>query len=143
MGVVEGNKPATDNDWESIAGRGEPAIKKWISDQLVGKSCAVVLIGTGTAGRKWIKYEIETAWNSKKGLLGIHIHNLKNLDGTQSVKGNNPFNDFTVGSASKHLSSIVKTYDPPYSDSKQVYAYIKSNLETWIETAISIRNNIG
>jgi hypothetical protein len=141
MGVVDGNKPASDNDWESITGRGDKAIEKWIDDQLDGKSCAVVLIGAGTAGRKWIDYEIKTAWNNKKGLLGIHIHRLKNLEGNQSVKGSNPFYEFTMGTTTTRLSSVVKTYDPPYSDSKEVYAYIKKNLESWIETAISIRNN--
>ncbi len=141
MGVVDGNKPASDNDWESITGRGDKAIEKWIDDQLDGKSCAVVLIGAGTAGRKWIDYEIKTAWNNKKGLLGIHIHGLKNLEGNQSVKGSNPFYKFTMGTTTTRLSSVVKTYDPPYSDSKEVYAYVKKNLESWIETAISIRYN--
>jgi hypothetical protein len=46
-----------------------------------------------------------------------------------------------MGDTSKKLSSIVKTYDPPYSDSKEAYAHIKKNLEDWIETAISIRDN--
>jgi len=52
MGVVDGNKPATDNDWESITKKGDAAIQKWIDDQLSGKSVAVVLIGSRTAGRK-------------------------------------------------------------------------------------------
>jgi hypothetical protein len=138
MGVVDGNKPASDNDWETIAGRGDKAIEKWIDDQLHGKSCAIVLIGAATAGRKWIKHEIKTAWQSRKGLFGIHVHRLKNLDGDQSTKGANPFGELTLNG--KPLSSIVKTYDPPYYDSREAYAYIKKNLESWIETAISIRD---
>ena len=141
MGVVEGNKPASDNDWEAITKKGDDAIQKWIDDQLDGKSCAVVLIGAKTAGRKWINYEIKEAWNSKKGLLGFYIHRLKNLVGEQSSRGDNPFDEFTVGESKKRLSSIVKVYDPPYTDSKDVYAYIKKNLENWIEEAISIRDN--
>jgi hypothetical protein len=141
MGVIEGNKPATDNDWEKITKGGEAAIQRWIDDQMTGKSCAVVLIGTGTAGRKYINYEIGQAWNNKKGLLGIYIHRLKTLDGYQATKGANPFDDFTMKNSSKKLSSVVKTYDPPYSDSKQVYQYISLNFATWVETAISIRNN--
>lgn len=141
MGVVDGNKPASDNDWETITGKGDKAIENWIDDQLKGKSCAVVLIGAATAGRKWINYEIKNAWNGKKGLLGIYIHKLKNLDGNQSVKGNNPFDEFTMGDTSTKLSSIVKTYDPPYSESKDAYAYIQRNIGDWIETAVSIRDN--
>lgn len=141
MGVIEGNKPATDNDWEKITKGGDKAIQKWIDDQLHGKSCNVVLIGENTAGRKWINYEITTAWNEGKGVVGVHIHRLKDLDGNQSSKGRNPFEDFTMEGSHKKLSSIVKAYNPPHTESKDVYAYISDNLEDWIEEAVEIRNN--
>lgn len=140
MGVVEGNRPASDNDWEAIKKGGDAAIERWIDGQLNGKSCNVVLIGENTAGRKWIKYEIKKAWNSGKGLVGVYVHRLKDLDGNQSSKGRNPFEDFTVGKNKEKLSSIVKTYNPPYTDSKEVYGYISDNLADWIEKAIEIRD---
>lgn len=139
MGVIEGNRPVSDNDWEEITSGGDEAIKKWINEQMQGKSCAIVLIGSKTGGRKWIKYEIKKAWEDGKGLLGIYIHNLKDKDGNQSSKGKNPFDDFTIGG--EKLSKIVKAYDPPYSTSTYVYDHIKENLEDWVEEAISIRNN--
>jgi len=137
MGVIDGNKPATDNDWETVKKGGDAAIQRWIDGQLDGTSVAIVLIGANTAGRKWIGYEIKKAWADKKGLLGIHIHNLKDKDGKQSVKGRNPFDDFNLEGTS--LSSIVKTYDPVATVSTSVYDYIKQNLAGWIETAITIR----
>lgn len=103
-----------------------------------GKSCVIVLVGENTAGRKWIKYEIEKAWNEGRGVLGIHIHNLKNSIGNQANKGRNPFEDFSVNG--KNLSSIVKCYNPPFTTSTYVYDYIKENIENWIEEAIDIRN---
>lgn len=139
MGVVEGNRPASDNDWESIKKGGDPAIKRWIDDQLLGKSCTVVLIGAQTAGRRWINYEIEASWKNNKGLLGIYIHHLKDFNSEQTHKGMNPFADFTLGDQRTPLSSIVKTYDPPYIDSKLVYAYIKDNFSDWLDEAIAIR----
>ncbi len=69
MGVIEGNRPCTDNEWETITGSGDKAIKKWRAEQLDGKPCAVVLIGAKTAGRKWINYEIEKAWGDRKASL--------------------------------------------------------------------------
>ncbi len=141
IGVVEGNKPASDNKWEDVKRGGEKAIKKWIDDQLNGRSCTVVLIGEKTAGRKWIKYEIKKSWNDSKGVLGIYIHNLKNLNGEKSNKGRNPFEDFTMERDKEKLSSIVKAYNPPYTDSKSVYNYISENLSDWIEEAIKIRND--
>lgn len=140
IGVVEGNKPVSDNDWETITKGGEKAIKDWINDQLNGRSCSIVLIGENTSGRKWIKYEIEKSWNDGKGVLGIYIHNITNQDDEQSSKGKNPFDDFTMKKDDAKLSSIVKTYDPPYTTSKNAYNYISENLEDWVEEAIKIRN---
>ncbi len=137
MGIVDGNRPATDNDWESIKKKGDASIQKWIDDQLNGKSVVIVLIGSNTAGRKWINYEIIKAWKDGKGLLGVYIRNLKDKDGKQSAKGANPFSSCKVGE--KNMADIVKAYDPPYTTSKNVYDHIKNNLADWIEEAIEIR----
>ncbi len=141
IGAVEGNKPASDNDWETVKKGGDKAIQKWIDDQLDGRSCAVILIGKDTAGRKWIDYEIETSWNNKKGVLGIYVHNLRDVNGNQTTKGKNPFEKFTMKRDNAKLSFVVKTYDPPYTDSKKVYDHISENLSTWIEDAVKIRDN--
>lgn len=141
IGMVDGNRPVTDNKWEEIKRGGAKAIQEWIDGQLTGKSCTVVLIGAKTAGRKWIKYEIEKSWNDRKGVLGIYIHNLLDSDGQKSVKGSNPFTNFTMDRDGKKLSSIVKAYDPPYSKSTSVYNHISTNIADWVEEAISIRDN--
>lgn len=140
-GVLEGNQPCSDNDWESITKAGDKEIEKWIDGQLSGRSCAVVLIGAGTAGRKWINYEIKKAWDDGKGLVGVYIHNLLDSSSEQTTKGSNPFTTFTLNKGKEKLSSYVKAYDPPYTNSKNVYDHIKSNLETWVEEAITIRSN--
>jgi hypothetical protein len=141
IGVIEGNQPVSDNDWEKVKRGGDDAIKRWINDQLNGRSCTIVLIGSNTAGRKWINYEIVKSWNEGKGLLGIYIHNLKDKDGKQSTKGRNPFDAFTMKRDNIKLSSIVKVFDPPYDDSQMAYNYIKDNIASWVEEAINIRNN--
>ena len=137
MGVIDGDAPCSDNDWESVKRGGDAAIQRWIDGQLSGKSVAIVLVGSNTAGRKWINYEIKKAWSEGKGLLGIHIHNLKDRLGNQSVIGGNPFHGLTLGHQA--LSNIVKTYNPPGWTSTDVYNYIKLNLADWIETAIITR----
>jgi hypothetical protein len=137
MGVIEGQQLLSGNDWEAVKKRGNTAITNWIATQMKGRSCVVVLIGSATAGRKWVEHEIVKGWNDGKGVVGVHVHRLKNLDGKQSPKGTNPFATITVGDTK--MSSIVKTYDPPYADSKQAYDHIKKNLETWVDEAIRIR----
>jgi hypothetical protein len=137
MGVIDGNKPASDNDWETVKKGGDAAIQKWIDSQIDGKSVAIVLIGAETAGRKWINYEIKKAWDDGKGVLGIYIHNLKDKYGEQAEMGDNPFEIFSIDG--KNMSGIVKAYNPPYSTSTSVYNHIIENLADWIEKAIEIR----
>ena len=139
MGVVEGNEPVSDNDWEEVKRGGDKAIKRWIDGQIKGKSCAIVLIGSNTSGRKWINYEIKKAWEDGKGVVGIYIHNLKDQDGNQSAKGANPF--YRLSLNGKRLSTVVKAYDPPYKLSNKVYDHIKDNIADWVEEAIQIRKN--
>lgn len=140
IGSIEGNRPATDNDWETITGKGESAIKKWIADQMYGKSCTILLVGNNTANRKWINHEIIKSWDEGMGIVGIHIHGLKNLDGNISTKGKNPFDYVTHGPTKKKLSSIVKCYNPAGSNSKERYAWISKHIENAVAEAINIRN---
>lgn len=139
IGAIEDNKPAKDNDWETVTKGGDKAIEKWIAEQMDGRSCMVVLIGSETANRKWINHEISKAWKDGKGVLGVHIHKLKNSDGKSSTKGTNPFDYVFLESNGEKLSTVVKTYDPPETSSTDVYAHIKANLESWIEAAIASR----
>ena len=141
MGMVDGNKPVSDNDWETITKGGDAKIKKWIADQLDGRSCTIVLVGSRTAGRKWINYEIIESWTDGMGVVGIHIHGLKNLDVETAAKGSNPFDNIPYGDKGKKLSSIVKCYTPSGYDSKEKYAWIKKNLVAAVEEAIEIRND--
>lgn len=139
IGAIEGNKPATDNDWEEVIGGGDTKIKKWISDQMAGKTCTIILAGTNTANRKWINHEIVESWKKGKGVLVVHIHNITDSSGNQSSKGNNPLYYVTHGTTNKRLSTIANAYDPPRTTSRGVYNYIANNIEDWIEEAINIR----
>jgi hypothetical protein len=135
IGVLVENKPVSENDWTTIKRGGDISIKKWVDDNLEYKSCLVVLIGSDTSNRKWVKYEIEKAWNYGKAVLGIYIHNLKCPRNGTCSQGANPFDQFTFKDNRK-LSSIVKCYNPKSIDT---YNDIKNNLEDWIEEAIANR----
>jgi len=139
--MVEGNAPVSDNDWETVTKGGDTAIKKWIADQMHGRSCTVVLVGSNTAGRKWINHEIVKSWNDGMGVVGIHIHGLKNLDGKIATKGNNPFSTINYDSDGTKLSSIVNCYNPSGSNSKERYAWIKKYLADAVGEAIRIRKD--
>lgn len=138
MGALEGNSELSDNDWEAVKRGGDAAIKRWIDDQMSGRSCAVVLVGSETASRPWIKYEIEKAWNDRRGVVGIRVHRLLNNQRQSATAGANPFAAFNVNGTP--LSSIVPLHDPVGVDSQGVYGFIRNNIAAWVESAITTRS---
>jgi hypothetical protein len=145
IGVIDGNEPASDNDWEAVtsgsADDKDRKIRTWIAGQMRGKSCTIVLVGTQTADRKWINHEIVKSWDDGLGVVGICIHGLKNNEGAISNAGANPFDFITHGPTKKKLSEIVKCYDPPGANSKERYDWIAKYLSAAVEEAIEIRGN--
>ena len=141
IGVIEGNKPAPDNDWETVVRGGDEAIKKWIKEQMKYRTCAVVLVGKETANRKWINHEIIEAWNAGLGVVGIRIHRLKNNEGYITDSGANPFDYIPYGDNGKKLSAVVKCYNPSGNNSKERYDWISKYISDAVEEAVKIRSN--
>lgn len=139
MGKVDSSSTFSDNDWEEVKKKTDKEIKKWIDDQLQLRSCLIVLIGSTTADRKWINYEIEKAYELGKGMLGIFINKLEDKDKKQSSKGSNPFY-YVYADDGKRLSNYVECFDSQYQYSKNVYNDISDNIEELIEDAIEKRN---
>lgn len=78
IGTIEGQELFSDNGWEKVRLKNDSAIKAWIDKELDMRSCVVVLIGSETASRRWVQYEIEQAWKRGKGIVGVYINKLKN-----------------------------------------------------------------
>lgn len=125
--------------WESIKRRGERAVTQWIDNQLSGTGVTVVLIGESTSERPFVKYEIQESHRRGNGLLGIHIHKLRDQRGGESYKGRNPFSHMSAtieepgffwGTTKKRvrLSSLYPVYDWVDDGGYQ-------NLAGWIEKA--------
>jgi hypothetical protein len=139
MGVVSGQPILTANKFEDVRKGGKSAIKRWIDQNMEGKSCVIVLIGRRTAGREWVEYEIKKGWKDGRALLGVHIHKLADGRERQSAKGRNPFRDFTINNGRTRLDSIVPVYDPAPTTSRGVYRHVELNLASWVEHAIAER----
>lgn len=136
MGKVSESSTFSDNDWEEVKDKTDSEIKTWIDDQMAKRSCIVVLIGKTTSSRKWVKYEIEKAYELNKGIVGIYIHKLKDSDENQTDKGANPFYSVYTNDGER-LSKYVTCFDSEYQSSKNVYEDIEDNIEELIENAIS------
>jgi hypothetical protein len=120
--------------WEAVKRKGDAAVTGWIDRQLDRTGVTVVLIGSQTASRKFVKYEIQESHRRGNGLLGIYIHGIKNQDSRTSGKGRNPFDDFTAqvdgwfGPTMKRFSEVYPTYDWGWDGGYQ-------NISGWIEAA--------
>jgi len=116
--------------FESVKRGGDAAIKKWIDDQLTGTSVTVVLIGSETSNREYVKYELQKSYEKGNGMLGIYIHQIKDKNGNISMKGSN------------HFGQVGKTKDAKplyFSSSYPCYDWITDdgykNLGEWIDAA--------
>jgi len=104
--VVEGVAAAGFKDgslWEESKKKGEAIIKKMIDDALAPTDVAVLLIGSKTADREYVEYEIKQARKLKKPVIGIFIHQLEDQYGKEDTKGENPLTKFRIFG--------IKTYD--------------------------------
>ena len=114
-------------EWEKIKRGGTRAIQNWILRELHGTTVTVVLIGTQTAYRDWVLYEIQKSVERGNGLLGVRIHHLRDQAGYEAWPGENPFDRLRFNNGLAY-SRYFPTYD-----------YIVdggyNNLDNWIEAA--------
>lgn len=76
--------------WEDAKRKGDAAIRALIDKGLKGTSVTVVLIGSATASRRWVKYEIQKSIERGNGLLGVRIHMIRDQNGQKSAAGEIP-----------------------------------------------------
>lgn len=129
VNALEGQPLLNSQKWEEVRRQGNKSIQAWIDKEMSYKRVVIVLIGSETATREWVLYEIQRAWTLKKPLLGIRIHGLSSL-GVVDTIGPNPFDQVPGVSG-------VPIFDPTESnwqgriDSRATYNTLTRNLETW------------
>ncbi len=134
INALEGQPILNSQQWETVRRGGTPAIQKWIDGEMAYKRAVVVLIGKDTAGRPWVKYEIQKAWSMEKPLVGIRIHGLSSMGAVDSI-GGDPF-------AIAGLSG-VPIYDPTVRnwqggiDSQATYRALATNIEQWVSQGVT------
>lgn len=106
--------------WEEAKKKSDDAIRRLIAGALQGTTVTAVLIGSQTASRRWINYEIQKSQDQDNGLFGIYIHNIADKDGKRAAKGANP------------LPAGSKTYDWVNDDGY-------NNLGKWVDAAYATR----
>ena len=104
--------------FEELIKQGEAVVKAWIDEQLEETSVTVVLVGKDTCNSEWVKYAVEKSMQNNKGLLGIDVSKIKDLQGKKSER----------------CGKIPEGY-PFYLWNKDDG---KENIGRWIETAAKV-----
>jgi hypothetical protein len=76
--------------WEEECIKKPARIKAIIDNGLKGTSVTAVLIGTDTASRRYVKYELVKSFERGNGILGVYINQIKDKHGQVTAKGLNP-----------------------------------------------------
>ena len=105
-------------DFVELIKQGEAVVKAWIDEQLEETSVTVVLVGKDTCNSEWVKYAVEKSMQNNKGLLGIDVSKIKDLQGKKSER----------------CGKIPEGY-PFYLWNKDDG---KENIGRWIETAAKV-----
>ena len=148
MGVVNNVGFKDEAEFEAVKRKGEQAIKNWIDNQMQGTSVTAILIGSSTYKRRFVHYEIEQAIKNDKGIIGIHVNQLKDQAGkTENTFGRNPLDWHKIvqplfwgGDHVIRAADYYKTYEPsgfglPGLILLDAYDQIKNNIQDWIEKA--------
>lgn len=116
--------------FEEIKKKGDAAVKEWIDGQLKNTTVTVVLIGTETNSRPYVKYELSQSYARGNGMLGIYIHKIKDLSGNTSTKGSNQFGEIGKDSSGNAVY---------FSNSYPCYDWVDDNgyenIGAWIQAA--------
>lgn len=106
--------------WEATK-PSDSAIRTLIGNALDRTTVTAVLIGSSTASRRWVQYEIEQSINRGNGLLGIYVHNIRGFNGMTDVRGVNP------------LPTWASTYDWVHDNGHD-------HLGSWVDLAYAQRS---
>jgi hypothetical protein len=73
--------------WEEAKNKGDAAIKALIDKGLENTSVTVVCVGSKTAARKYINYEIDQSIARGNGIVAVQVHHLTDHSGHTDVPG--------------------------------------------------------
>lgn len=102
-------------EFEKLQKSGPDAVKRWIDSQMSNTTVTVVLIGSETLERPFVKYEIQQSQKRNNGIIGVFVNQLKDFQGNTASRCST--NNFPY-----------KTYDWVDDDGYK-------NLGTWVESA--------
>jgi hypothetical protein len=116
---------------EEAKSKTDAALRRLIAEGLGNTSVTAVLIGSQTAERKWVNFEIAESVDKGNSLIGIRVHQMKDLQGKVASRGLNPF----AGSWTRNGQPLDLSKVPVY-DWVTDNGY--KNLGSWVANAYRV-----
>lgn len=117
--------------WDELTKEGHSAVQTFIENQLQRVSVALILFGTETSTREWVRYEVMRSHQLGIGLIAIDIHGIRGQDGRAAEPGLNPLALWQVEIDGKQntFADIYPTYDWVADDGP-------NNISRWVAEAV-------
>ena len=112
----------SDSEIDNMCAQGLEEVYRWIEQEVQQASAVAVLIGTKTAGRHFVEYEIAQAQKRRKPIVGVYIDGLADQNGNRSPRGENP------------LFPVFPTYDYILDGGEK-------NLPSWLQQSLLKHSN--
>lgn len=77
--------------WETAKRTSPLAVKRLINKELKNTTVTVVLIGSETHSRRWVRYEIIKSLSKGNKIIGVHINRIEDKYQKKKRLGSNPF----------------------------------------------------
>jgi hypothetical protein len=82
--------------WEEAQRTSPVALMRLIDAELENTSVTVVLIGSETWARRWVRYEIFESLKRGNKVFGVHINSIRGKDQQTKLSGPDPFNNLAI-----------------------------------------------
>ena len=82
--------------WEEAQRTSPVALMRLIDAELENTSVTVVLIGSETWARRWVRYEIFESLKRGNRVFGVHINSIRGKDQQTKLSGPDPFNNLAI-----------------------------------------------
>jgi hypothetical protein len=97
--------------WESRQFEDPETLKRLIREGVGYTSVVCVLVGTQTAIRRWVRYEIARAIIARRGLLAVHLNGIRHHQPlVPHVRGPNPLASMAVGKLQPNNALLPPVY---------------------------------
>jgi hypothetical protein len=97
--------------WENRQSESPESLKRLIRDGVEYTSAVCVLVGSGTWARRWVRYELARAVIDGRGLLAVHLNNIRHhLRLQPDPRGPNPLEYMAIGKVQPNALAAPRYY---------------------------------